>query len=120
MTKSGARLRRPSKTASSNRGRFLMDDQPLDELPELPAEASQQAEGYRGTRQSRANGQDGAAKHHRFTLLRFKNVRLAVTAAYLVKDIIPREGLVLIWGPPKCGKSFWLLDLVMHIARGLE
>jgi hypothetical protein len=26
--------------------------------------------------------------------------------------------LVVIWGAPKCGKSFWTFDLTMHIARG--
>jgi len=24
----------------------------------------------------------------------------------------------VVWGPPKCGKSFWVYDLVMHIACG--
>ena len=24
----------------------------------------------------------------------------------------------MIWGPPKCGKSFWTFDLVMHVALG--
>src|SRR6185503_8603503 len=23
---------------------------------------------------------------------------------------------IIIWGPPKCGKSFWVFDLVMHVA----
>ena len=27
-------------------------------------------------------------------------------------------GLVVVWGPPKCGKSFWMFDLSMHIALG--
>jgi len=26
----------------------------------------------------------------------------------------------LIWGPPKCGKSFWAFDLMMHVALGWE
>jgi hypothetical protein len=30
----------------------------------------------------------------------------------------PREGLVVVWGPPKCGKSFWMFDLMMHVALG--
>jgi hypothetical protein len=30
----------------------------------------------------------------------------------------PRVGLILVWGPPKCGKSFWTFDTVMHIALG--
>jgi hypothetical protein len=39
---------------------------------------------------------------------------------YLVKRLIPRVGLVVVWGPPKCGKSFWTFDLVMHVALGWE
>jgi len=50
----------------------------------------------------------------------FKQILLGTSAVYLVKNLIPREGLVVIWGPPKCGKSFWTFDLVMHIALGWE
>lgn len=39
---------------------------------------------------------------------------------YLVKGLIPAGGLTVIWGPPKCGKSFWTLDLATHIARGID
>ena len=31
-----------------------------------------------------------------------------------MQDHIPRVGLVVVWGPPKCGKSFWAFDLAMH------
>jgi hypothetical protein len=37
-----------------------------------------------------------------------------------VKGLIPRVGLVIVWGPPKCGKSFLTFDLVMHVAMGWE
>jgi RecA-family ATPase len=30
--------------------------------------------------------------------------------AYLIKGIIPRIGLCVVWGPPKCGKSFLVSD----------
>jgi hypothetical protein len=30
--------------------------------------------------------------------------------------LIPLPGLTVIWGPPKCGKSFWTFDLSMHVA----
>jgi RecA-family ATPase len=26
--------------------------------------------------------------------------------------------LAVVWGPPKCGKSFWTFDLLMHVAFG--
>jgi hypothetical protein len=37
---------------------------------------------------------------------------------YIVKDLIPRGGLVVFWGPPKCGKSFFVSDLALHVALG--
>jgi hypothetical protein len=54
----------------------------------------------------------------RFKLLSFDEIKLSTKAAYLVRHIIPRQGLVVVWGPPKCGKTFWVFDLVMHIALG--
>jgi hypothetical protein len=56
----------------------------------------------------------------RFRIIPFGQMKLGTTSPYLVRNIIPREGVVVIWGPPKCGKSFWTFDLVMHIALGRE
>jgi hypothetical protein len=67
----------------------------------------------------KANGSaNGKAKGNelRFKLTRFKDIELKTDRAYLIKGIIPREGLVVVWGPPKCGKSFWVYDVIMHIA----
>ena len=50
----------------------------------------------------------------------FNQIQLGTSAVYLVKDLIPREGLVVVWGAPKSGKSFWAFDLVMHLALGWE
>ena len=55
----------------------------------------------------------------RFALERFATINLDTTASYLVDGLIPRAGLTVIWGPPKCGKSFWTFDLTMHIALGI-
>ena len=54
----------------------------------------------------------------RFTLVRFNAILPSTTPSYLIKGFIPREGIVVIWGPPKCGKSFWTFDVTMHIALG--
>jgi hypothetical protein len=54
----------------------------------------------------------------RFKLVRFGQIALQTALTYLVAGLIPRVGLIVIWGPPKCGKSFWIFDLVMHIALG--
>jgi hypothetical protein len=56
----------------------------------------------------------------RFRLRAFNNITVGSDRVYLVKGIIPRTGLVVVWGPPKCGKSFWTFDLVMHVALGWE
>jgi RecA-family ATPase len=56
----------------------------------------------------------------RFKLVAFDDIALSTDGAYLIKNLIPREGVVVVWGPPKCGKSFWTYDAVMHIARGAE
>lgn len=57
----------------------------------------------------------------RFPLLRFEEIRVnAKRRGYLVKGLLASSGLAVIWGPPKCGKSFWAVDVGMHIALGWE
>lgn len=37
-----------------------------------------------------------------------------------VKHVIPKRGLIVVYGAPGSSKSFFVLDLVAHVARGLE
>jgi AAA domain len=61
------------------------------------------------------------ASKPRFILTPFTKVKaLDGDSYYCVRDILPRTGLVVVWGPPKCGKSFWTFDLLMHVALGWE
>src|SRR5262245_61018352 len=60
------------------------------------------------------------ANQPRFRLLPFDGITLGSDRVYLIKGIIPRSGMVVIWGSPKCGKSFWTFDLAMHVALGWE
>jgi hypothetical protein len=53
-------------------------------------------------------------------LIAFDDIKLGSQRRYLVKGIIPRVGVAVAWGPPKCGKSFWAFDLSMHVALGWE
>src|SRR5262245_43379898 len=53
----------------------------------------------------------------RFDLVPFDQLRPGYSSSYLIKDVIPRIGIGVVWGPPKCGKSFWTFDLVMHCAQ---
>jgi hypothetical protein len=56
----------------------------------------------------------------RFNLIRFNQIVRRQTSSYLIKGMICRTGLIVVWGPPKCGKSFWVFDAVMHVATGWE
>jgi hypothetical protein len=57
----------------------------------------------------------GQQEKRRFELKPFDAIKVSRTPNYLVKGILPRSGLVVVWGPPKCGKSFWTFDLIMHV-----
>jgi len=54
----------------------------------------------------------------RFRLVKFSDIQLDKSPPYLVRGLIPREGMIVVWGPPKCGKSFWAFDLGLHVALG--
>jgi hypothetical protein len=62
----------------------------------------------------------GTEVKRRFQLSSFEGISLSSTHPYLVRDLIPREGIIVIWGPPKCGKTFLTFDLAMHVALGWE
>jgi AAA domain/DnaB-like helicase N terminal domain len=60
-----------------------------------------------------------AATKARFKLRSFNDVVMPDdTYASLVRGILPSSGLGVVWGPPKCGKSFWTFDICMHVALG--
>ena len=44
---------------------------------------------------------------------------LKMDANWTVRDILPATGMVATFGPPGSGKTFWALDLAMHIAAGV-
>ena len=67
------------------------------------------------------SGKSGPARNRRaLPLVAFDDVLMSTTGFYLVKNLIPRAGLVIVWGAPKCGKSFWTFDMLMHVAFGWE
>src|SRR5215471_17447673 len=59
-------------------------------------------------------------RHPRFKLQPFHELTLGTEPPHLIKGLIPRVGITVVWGPPKSGKSFWTFDLVMHVALGWE
>jgi hypothetical protein len=60
------------------------------------------------------------AKSGRFKLIPFDQINLSTEPNYLIKGIIPRIGLTVVWGPAKCGKSFWCLNAHMSVARNVQ
>ena len=56
----------------------------------------------------------------RFNLIPFNKIARRQTNPYLIKGLMSSTGLIVVWGPPKCGKSFWAFDAVMHVATGWE
>ena len=52
----------------------------------------------------------------KFELVPFEQLTPSRERAYLIKDLFPRTGLCVVWGPPKCGKSFWTMDAMLHAA----
>jgi hypothetical protein len=69
---------------------------------------------------ARANGHARPAEGARIKLIRFRDLRPSTDPEYLIKGLIPRTGLVVVWGPPKCGKSFSTMDMMLHVALGWE
>jgi hypothetical protein len=66
------------------------------------------------------SGSRSEKREPRIRLVAFDAITLGNDVPYLVKGLIPRRGLLVLWGPPKSGKSFWIFDLVMHVALGWE
>jgi hypothetical protein len=83
------------------------EESPEDQLARLGVRVLPAAD----ERPVRLNGEGGkreqaSEKSARFPLVAFDDVLTSTTSFYLIKNLIPREGLVVVWGPPKCGKSF--------------
>jgi hypothetical protein len=47
-------------------------------------------------------------------------MRPGTEQTYLVDELIPIKGIVVIWSPPKSFKSFVALDISLHVALGWE
>lgn len=58
-------------------------------------------------------------KQPRYRFKRFDAITARRDTRYLVKKVIPAAGLIVLWGRPKCGKSFWTFDLAAHVACGI-
>jgi hypothetical protein len=68
----------------------------------------------------RFKSQTASSERTRVRLIAFEDIKLGSERRDLVSGLIPRAGLVIVWGAPKSGKSFWIFDLAMHVALGWE
>lgn len=51
---------------------------------------------------------------------RLEDIKLESDSPYLVKGLLNRENLSVVYGAPACGKSFFVVDLAYHVAQGVE
>lgn len=66
-------------------------------------------------------GRDTAPiKKQRFNLMTPGQFLHRKPAEWLVRDLLPRAGLVVVYGDSGSGKSFFMLDVTMAIARGAD
>jgi AAA domain len=57
----------------------------------------------------------------RFKLLRYCDLRPGVgDQDYLIDELLPVEGIVMVWGKFKCLKTFLMYDMMLHVAKGWE
>ena len=69
--------------------------------------------------ESGLSGQRACANASSIKIIPFDEIRLNESyRPYLVRGLIPKEGLTVVWGPPKSGKTFAVFDMLMHVALG--
>ena len=59
-------------------------------------------------------------RRRRFRVIPFAELTPGPEPLYLVDELIPMAGIVIVWGKAKSFKSFWTLDLMLHVAQGWE
>jgi hypothetical protein len=95
-----------------------MIEPPAPEPPPVEAKAPEKTtqEGAWDHEAPPATEREPKARGRVIPIIPFEQIKLTTEPQYLVKGLIPRHGLIVVWGPPKCGKSFWTFDVVMHVA----
>lgn len=70
--------------------------------------------------QEQAASKSGADKPLRFQFQTLDEFGDQPPMSWLVKKVVPKAALGLIFGPSTAGKTFFALDLAMHIAQGKD
>lgn len=60
------------------------------------------------------------AKATKFKLVPFKDIRFVVPDEWLIKRLIPQQGVAVLYGLPMAFKSFIALDIAFHVALGWD
>jgi len=95
----------------SARANIGVDDR--ESLP--PADLYERDAG--GAETQKANGKSGTSELRPLSLSEF--VRLPSVSSH-VRGVIPARAIIVVFGPPKEGKTFSVCDLTMHAAHGLD
>jgi hypothetical protein len=100
---------------------------PKRTVPEIDWDALMNGKSGNGSAEGTDEKPDGESadkkkdqRKYRFKLTPFWEMKLGVEQPYLVEELIPMKGIVVAWGPPKCFKSFIMLDMMLHVAKGWE
>jgi AAA domain len=104
----------PSIKAFSTRGMRAVPDRIWDDDPELRAEAEAQRDRYRN---SPANG---GATWRDLELVRFRDMQPRLDARPLINGLLEREQISLAFGETGSTKTFFVLDIALHIAAGFD
>lgn len=59
-------------------------------------------------------------KPNRFSSVHIADFAAAQPLQWIVKGVLPKAELAVVFGESGSGKTFWIFDLVMAIARGVE
>ncbi len=70
-------------------------------------------------RRGGANGEDRVGIERKIELVHFADMNARLDGRPLVKGILEREQISVIFGEPGCGKTFLALDLALHVAADL-
>lgn len=100
-------------TGASITARSLMRWAGVD--PSAPASAAD----FEAVKQEAASP-DKPAKAKRFTPVSFWDFAERPAPEWIIKGVLPRAGLAVLYGESGSGKSFMALDMGMAIARGIE
>jgi hypothetical protein len=94
--------------------RAVQAEQDFEVLPDpSPAEAAQ-AEAIRAANPKPALPKDP----NRFTVIPPTEFAAKGDLEWIVKGVLPKAGLAVVYGESGSGKSFWILDLVARIQQG--